>query len=376
MAITGMGIAILFILMAVQIHADFNQLLYGKNNQDESADFLVINKIVTPENQSKKEENVFNEADINAIKSQPFTLAVGELTATSFKVSVESYSDALPFYSDAYFESVPDAFIDVKTDDWKWEDGQQSIPVIIPSFFLDLYNTGMAMSQQDLPQLSLEAIMAIPIKVVVQGNARRDQFVGHVVGLTDRINSILIPQRFMDWANATYGYRASPPPTRIVIKVKDPSNPRLVSYLEEKGWKTNTEKTRFSRVRRIVNGVVAVTGGIGLVLLLFGLLVFSLFIQLTIASAKNDIELLQTLGISPHQLKGFLMKQFMPQNVVTLVISLLTVWLLQAIVTHVLQQQEIYLSPWLSLQTILAAILIIGVIWLVNRQTVSRFIRR
>jgi hypothetical protein len=45
-----------------------------------------------------------------------------------------------------------------------------------------------------------------------------------------------------------------------------------------------------------VNAVVAVTGGIGIVLLVFGLLVFSLFIQLTIASCKSDIELLQTLG--------------------------------------------------------------------------------
>jgi cell division protein FtsX len=73
------------------------------------------------------------------------------------------------------------------------------------------------------------------------------------------------------------------------------------------------EKTRFSRIRKIVNGVVAVTGSIGLVLLLFGLLVFSLFIQLTIASCKTDIELLQTLGTSPKQLERFLLKQFLPQ---------------------------------------------------------------
>lgn len=376
MAITGMGVAVLFILLAVQIHADFNQLLYGKSNDNETADFLVINKKVTPQNQGRKEENVFNNADINDLKSKAFTQSIGKLSTTSFKVSVESYSEALPFYSDAYFESVPDEFIDVKSAEWKWAEGQRDVPVIIPSFFLDLYNTGMAMSQKNLPQLSLEAIMAIPIKVSVRGNNQNAEFVGHVVGQSDRLNSILIPQTFMDWANKQYGYRESPKPTRVVIKVKDPSDPVLVKYLDDKGWKTNSEKTRFSRIRKIVNGVVAVTGGIGLVLLLFGLLVFSLFIQLTIASCKTDIELLQTLGTSPKQLEQFLLKQFLPQNIIIIALALVVIAVLQWIITTVLKAQQIILSPWLAIDTIIAAVLVLAVVWLVNKQTITRYIKK
>jgi hypothetical protein len=376
MAITGMGVAVLFILLAVQIHADFNQLLYGKNNQNETADFLVINKKVTPQNQGHKEENVFNDADIADLKSQAFTQSIGKLSTTSFKVSVESYSEALPFYSDAYFESVPDEFIDVKSAEWKWTEGQRDIPMIIPSFFLDLYNTGMAMSQKNLPQLSLEAIMAIPIKVNVSGNNQYAEFVGHVVGQSDRLNSILIPQTFMDWANKQYGYRESPKPTRVVIKVKDPSDPVLVKYLDDKGWKTNSEKTRFSRIRKIVNGVVAVTGGIGLVLLLFGLLVFSLFIQLTIASCKTDIELLQTLGTSPKQLEQFLLKQFLPHNIIIIVMALIFIGVLQWIITIVLKAQQITLSPWLAIDTVIAALAVFAVVWLVNKKTINRYIRK
>lgn len=376
MAITGMGVAVLLILLSVQLHSDFNELLYGKNNKDETADFLVINKIVTPQNQVQKDRNVFNEADLKDLQSQPFTRSLGKLSTTSFKVSVESYSDALPFYSDAYFESVPDEFIDVTSADWKWEEGQPDIPIIIPSFFLDLYNTGMAMSQKNLPQLSLQAIMAIPVKVSVMGNNRQEELVGHVVGLTDRLNSILIPQTFMDWANRRYGYRESSLPTRVVIKVDDPSDPSLVRYLDEKGWKTNTEKTRFSRIRRIVNGVVAVSGGIGLILLFFGLLVFSLFIQLTIASCQPDIELLQTLGTSPQQLERFLLKQFLPQNVIIIAFSLVVIAVLQVLVTSFLKKQQIFLEPWLSINTILAALVVMVVIWLVNKRTISRYIRK
>lgn len=376
MAVTGMAVAVLFILLAVQVYADFNQLLYGKNNQDETADFLVINKKVTPENQSQKERNTFSETDINGLKAQPFTQSIGKLSTTSFKVSVESYSAALPFYSEAYFESVPDEFIDVKSAEWKWSEGQQDVPVIIPTFFLDLYNTGMAMSQQNLPQLSLEALMAIPVKINVNGNGKHAEYVGHVVGLSDRLNSILIPQTFMNWANHEYGYRESPQPTRIVIKVKDPSDPALSKYLDDKGWNTNTEKTRFSRIRKIVNGVVGVTGGIGLLLLLFGLLVFSLFIQLTIASCKTDIQLLQTLGTSPKQLSGFLMKQFLPQNIIIIVLTTVLVAIIQFILAAVLKSHQIILSPWIAVETIVAAGIILLVIWLVNRQTIGKYINR
>ena len=376
MAIAGMGVAVLFILIAVQIHANFNYLLHDKSNENENADFLVINKKVTPENQGQKEKSAFSEADISALKAQPFTQSIGKLSTTSFKVSVESYSDALPFYSDAYFESVPDEFIDVKSKEWKWEQGQQDVPVIIPSFFLDLYNTGMAMSLKQLPQLSLEAIMAIPIKITVQGNGQKGEFVGHVVGQTDRINSILIPQAFMDEANKTYGYRTAPLPTRLVVKIPDPSDPKLVQWLDSKGWKTNAEKTRFSNIRRIVNGVVAVSGGIGLMLLLFGLLVFSLFIQLTISSCQSDIELLQTLGASPGQLHRFLMKKFMPANIAIIVLATVVVaglqWLIQAVLIH----QNVHLRPLIALQTMLAAMLVLVVIWWVNKSTVSKFIKK
>ena len=128
-------------------------------------------------------------------------------------------------------------------------------------------------------------------------------------------------------------------------------------------------------MRKIVNGVVAVTGGIGLVLLLFGLLVFSLFIQLTIASCKTDIELLQTLGTSPNQLQRFLIKQFLPHNIIIIVAAMLVVGIIQAIVSSYLGSQQIFISKWISWQTAIAGLIIILVIALVNRQTIRKYIR-
>ena len=375
MGTVGMGVAVLFILLAVQTFMNFNELLHGKQNANETADFLVINKEVTAATQGRKELSAFNEPELDSLRQQPFVEKLGTLTASNFNVNVSSYSDAIPFYTDAYFESVPDEFIDVTSEAWAWKPGQRDLPVIIPTFIIDLYNTGMAMSSQNFPQLSLEALKAIPLRVLLKGNGKEMEMVGHIVASSDRLNSILIPQSFMEAANRTLGYRTGAVTTRIVIKTKDPSDPQLVKYLADRGWRTNTDKTRFSKVRVIVNWIVGIVGGIGLVMLLFGMLVFSLFIQLTIASSKRDIELLKTLGASPRQLQAFLMQQFMPVNGVVMLAVVGGLSVIQWVLHRILLGQQMHIPPYVSVATLAAMILVLGLIWLTNRGTVRRYLK-
>jgi hypothetical protein len=375
MATVGLGVALLLILLAVQTQADFNDLLYGKYNENETADFLVINKAVNAETQAGK-NNAFSNAEIEDIKQQPFTQAVGLLTAARYSVKVESYSDALPFSSDLYFESVPNEFIDVKNDSWNWEPGQRDLPIILPSFFLDMYNTGMASTREDLPLLSLDVIKLIPIKVRIIGNdGKEGEFLGHVVGLSDRINSILVPQNFMDATNARFGYKEASKITRLIIKTNDPSDARLTTYLEKNNLNTNADKTRFGKVRKAVDIVVSVVSSFGVIMLLFALLVFSLFIQLTIASTKTEIELLITLGASPNQLGKFLMRQFFPVNILIMLICLALISVLQYAAWSFLKKQNMFVSPYISLYTVGAAIAVLAMVWVVYFTTIRKYVK-
>ena len=110
LAIIGLSVAMILILSAVQLQANYNELLHGKTNQDSIANFLVINKPVT--GKSLTGATLSNE-EIDDLKKQSFTQAVGVLTPSRFKVSASGGSN-LPFYTDLFFESVPDEFIDVK----------------------------------------------------------------------------------------------------------------------------------------------------------------------------------------------------------------------------------------------------------------------
>ncbi|HWB27892.1 MAG TPA: FtsX-like permease family protein [Chitinophagaceae bacterium] len=370
MAVVGLSIAMLLILCAVQVEMNYNDMLNSSNNRDSLANFLVINKEVTGENTT-----TLSDAEIADLKKQPFVDATGLLTPSRFKVSAQSVSNRIPFYTDFFFESVPNEFIDVQSADWKWDDNSQYIPMIVPNMFLTMYNFGFAPSQ-GLPQLSPELVKSLLIQINITGPAGKVSYYGKVVGFSDRISSVLVPQAFMDWANAKYGEAQSEKPSRIIIKTKDPGNPILVDYLKKHGLTTDSDKTRFSKIRQVVNIVVSFSWITGAVMLLFALLVFALFIQLTIASAKNEIYLLITLGAGPRQLQRFLMKQFFPPNIIITAIVLCIIAGLQVWLQHVLQMQNIYVNPVISVYTIAAGILVLLVLWLVNLNTIRKYIRQ
>ena len=96
--------------------------------------------------------------------------------------------------------------------------------MIVPNQFLDMYNFGFATSQ-DLPQLTQELVKSLPIEIRIKDVIGRVTYYGKVVGFSDRISSVLVPQPFMDWANKEYGTTVSSKASRVVIRTKDPGNP-------------------------------------------------------------------------------------------------------------------------------------------------------
>jgi hypothetical protein len=369
MAIAGLSIALALILSAVQLQANYNELLYSKNNQDSIANFLVINKKVTG---TSAGSTTLSSEEIADLKKQPFVEEIGVLTANRFKVSA-SGGQHIPFYTELFFESVPDEFLDVQSKEWKWDDNSQFIPMIVPNTFLDMYNFGFATSQS-LPQLSQELVMSLPIQINITGMQGMVHYYARVVGFSDRITSVLVPQAFMDWANVKFGTGQQAQPSRVVIRTNDPGNPELVSYLKEHGLSTDADKTRFSKYRQVVTMVVNVSGVIGVVMFLFALLIFTLFIQLTIASSKEDIALLVTLGAAPKQLYQFLMKQFFPVNILITAIVLVIIAILQFFAKQYLSGQHIHIPPYPSLFTFIAAVIILVVLWVVNSVTIKKYI--
>ena len=372
MAAVGLGIAMLLILIAIQAHTNFSQLLYSSKNQNETADFLVINKTITNAMMGQSAKSIFSPEEIANIRKQPFVQAFGLVTSSQYKVVIQAPGD-LHFATDMFFEAVPDSFLDVKNEDWKWNEGDRTIPIILPNDFLNLYNFGFSLSQ-DLPQISQETVKALPLQVNISNNQVSDQYMGHVVGFSDRISSFLVPASFMAWANQKYGTAIAVGTSRVIIKTPDPSNPTLVKFLEDNGYTTNQDKLKFSKTRMIVQTIVSVVGFFGLILLCFALLVFSMFIQLVIASCKREIQLLVILGTAPQQLQRYLLKQFVPLYIIVGLLSLGLVAVLQYWTAAILATHQMLISPWPGVLVFAGMALVLALVYVVNWLTVKKYV--
>ena len=85
--------------------------------------------------------------------------------------------------------------------------------------FLDMYNFGFAVSQ-GTPQLTPDAIKLITLTLSVHAMGRKFDYPAQIVGFSDRISSVLVPQTFMDWANENFG-AANTEASRVIIRTDD-----------------------------------------------------------------------------------------------------------------------------------------------------------
>jgi len=269
-------------------------------------------------------------------------------------------------------ESVPDRFMDKRPAEWTWQPGNRRLPVILSSSFLSLYNYAYAPSQ-GLPQLSEETIKALPFKLEVGEGGNERLYVAQVAGFSDRITSVLVPESFIAFENGAGNAEAT---SRLVVKVKDPSDAAFADFLAKHGYITNSELLRWSKLRAIVNVIALVVAVLALLLLGVSLLVFVLFVELTVARAKDSVQLLQQIGYSPSVLNTFLRSRFVPLLAGAMLLSLLLVFLMQFAASFYGQASGLHFSliPGWPVWTCLA--LVAALLFLQLRLAIASAIRR
>ncbi len=309
----ALTVGLTLLLLAVMVWWNFRQILQGRAGDDAlGSTFLTVSKTVTDEAMGLgTKATAFTAAEIEALRKAPQVQDVGVLRPAAFKVSA-SLGGALQFQTLLFLESAPDRFMDRLPSRWGWKPGDASLPILLSRDFLNMYNYVFAPSQ-GLPQLTEATVQAIGFELEVGDGPTPELYRAQIVGFSDRISSVLVPQSFMDYGNANLaGPGKSAEPSRVILRAADPSDDAFVAYLKSHGLSTNAEQLRWNRARAAVQAVSAATGGLALVLVGIATLVFVLFIELTMARAQDAVRLLRQLGYSPRVLSRFLVRRFLP----------------------------------------------------------------
>ncbi len=368
-AIIGSFIGLLMLLLSLQTYIDFRSILSGKAAKDKQ--FVLLNKRVNLLSMIGA-KSTFNRAELEELKAQNFIKSVGVFTSNEFKVSASL--ERLGFYTELFFESVPNEFIDVETDDWHWEEGAREIPIILSRDYLALYNFGFAPSQ-GLPQFTQSTIRRVSFTVHLRGRGTKESFTGRIIGFSERLNSIIVPQEFMHWANNRFGNSSQVAPSRVLVETDNPYSDELNQYLKKQNYEVSQGRLIGGKLGSLLQKFVQLVGIIGLLIVGLSLLIFTLNFQLLISKAKERIRLLLQLGYPYKDIGTYLSKRIMMLFLIVIFVTFLVLFLLRHILVGWFDNQGFKLEASIHWFVYITAFLFILIFFLANRRIIFKNIK-
>ena len=317
--LAGFFLANLFGMMIVLLSIQFYQDVLPIFTQGDSfmkKNYIIATKKISTLGSFVGKSNTFSSKDIEEMKEQSFTRSVGAFTPSLFKVSasVGMQEAGIHLSTEMFFESVPDEYVDVNLDKWHFDESVPIIPIIIPRNYLNLYNFGFAQSRS-LPKLSEGLMSLIQMDIMMRGNGRTEQFKGNIVGFSNRLNTILVPQSFMDWANNYFAPGKESRPSRLIIEVKNPTDTAIADYFQQKHYETEGDSLDAGKTTYFLRLITGIVMGVGVFIsiLSFYILMLSIFLLLQ----KNTVKLenLLLIGYSPNRVA-------LPYNILTISLNL------------------------------------------------------
>lgn len=289
-------IGLLIVAGAVMFYMDSSEI-WDDDDSFVHTDYLVINKKVTSASTlGDRDATRFSAADMAELKAQPWVRRIGEFSSSDFRVYASVSQGGRGMETALFFESVPDGFVDVSGRDWNFKEGDTKVPVVIPKDYLALYNFGFAGSA-GLPQLSEQLLTGIPLKLYMRSEdgSRSMSMEGRIVGFSNRLNTVLVPNGFMEYANSRLGDGKSAAPSRLIIDVSSPGDVAISDYLSSHGWEVAGDKSG-SSAAYLLKIVIGIVMAIGALITLLSLFVLMLSISLLMEKNRTVIHSLLMLG--------------------------------------------------------------------------------
>ena len=310
------------VLCGIQIYSDMAPMLSGSDGLLGN-DYIVISKPVKQLGSLMGRSAAhFSESDIDDLKAQPFARNVGEFRSSQYGVYL-----GLPgvFATDMFFESVPDRFIDVTTDEWRFDLSKRDIPIILPRNYLNLYNFGFAQTK-GLPQLSEGVSQSTSFDIELSGSGRTEHFKGHVAGFSDRLNTVLVPESFMEWANDRFAPSKSALASRLIVEVENPADESIAAYLQQRGYEVENNAADNSKIGFLLKIVVSVVMAIGLIISILAIYILTLSIYLLLQKNTDKLENLSLLGYSARRIAAPYSRLTVTLNVAIMLLAISAVY--------------------------------------------------
>ena len=268
---------------------------------------VIVSKKISVLQTVNKQSIYFTKDELKEFEEEPFVKNISFFNkATNFKISLSA--EGMPFSTEMFFESIPDRFLDKKINqdpNWQWYEDSEFVPIVIPENYLQLYNLGFAESQ-NLPVLSEEFISnTAKFTINIKGNDREQSFESGILGFSKKINTILVPESFLNWANKEFGNYQDRQVNRLLVEFNDPNDERIIEYLEDNNYIVNQEKLERNKLTFFFKLSFLFVFIIAIVIVLLSISFILISINLIFHKNKEVLRNLYNLGYNNIQISTF-----------------------------------------------------------------------
>ena len=301
------------VLLGYQLYCDILPI-FTANDSFLKADYLVVSKKIGMANALGQQHSGFSKDEIADLQAQPFVTGVGQFTSTAYKAEATMGVSGMKILnSELFFESVPDPFVDVSLDNWRYTPGDTLVPVILPRSYIAMYNFGFAQNHS-LPKINEGLVGMIDLHIQVQGKGGQGYFRGKVIGFSSKLNTILVPQSFMTWSNSHFSPDSEMPPSRLILDVTNPADQRIGTYLEDHNYELEDNNLDAEKTTYFLKLMVTLVMGVGVVISALSFYVLLLSIYLLVQKNTTKLQNLLLIGYSPSRVA-------LPYQMLTLVLN-------------------------------------------------------
>jgi len=298
-ALIGALLGIVFLIISIHYLIIIRE--FGSGSDILGPNTLMVQKKVTNSSTLNIAKTDFSFKEIEKIKNESFIKDVQPVQSNNFDISIETSDPLVPYFrTDIFVQTIPENFIDVKTNNWNWKKVDDFVPMIMPREFLVMLNTFMSAS--GIPQISEDLVKDVNFQFKIWNDNKTEKFKVKIIGFTNEVSSILIPKSFMDYGNLTFGKTTDKKITQILILGEEGEFGLVEKLLNKRGLEPKNAQLIVGRLKSILGTLFALILAISFIAVFTSFLVLIQYIQLLLTKNNYEIRTLLRLGYDLKQL--------------------------------------------------------------------------
>ncbi|WP_294674186.1 hypothetical protein [uncultured Fluviicola sp.] len=353
-AVVGAFLGMTFLITSIHYLIKVND--FGKGAEILGPNTVIVQKKVSSFNTLNLAKTDFSLSEIEEMKKKPFILDVQPVESNNFNITIETADPSVPrFRGDIFIQTLDPDILDVKSKEFRWKQGDTLVPILMPRDLLVMMN--MFMVSKGMPQISDELAKDIHFKFCMKTDTVKEYISCRIIGFSNDVPSVLVPQNFMNWANNRFAPDAEQKISQIIISGKENEFGLVEQMLQERHLESKNAQVAIGRLKSTVGTLILVVLGISIIAVFLSGLVLIQYLQLLLSKNLYEVRTLMRLGHHPNSLVTNFFVYFSKVFGIIGILSLVSFIGFKLFLDSLLKEGGLYIDTSLSLMSILALVL-------------------